>query len=79
MLFCLGINGRITQISNILCAYASLREKSTDEFRFNVQPPSYNSISDIIGFIPEYTHRFLGLSAIRPFASISGLSALNVL
>lgn len=56
MLFCLGLSGRITQISNILCASASLREKSTDEFRFNVQPPSYNNISDFIGFIQEYTH-----------------------
>ena len=36
MLFCLGLSGRITQISNILCASASLREKSTDEFRVNV-------------------------------------------
>ena len=35
MLFCLGLSGRITQISNILCASASLREKSTDEFRLN--------------------------------------------
>ena len=35
MLFCLSLSGRITQISNILCASASLREKSTDEFRGN--------------------------------------------
>ena len=78
MLFCLGLSGRITQISNILCASASLREKSTDEFRFNVQPPSYNSISDIIGFIPEYTHRFLGLSDARPFAGISGVKSVTI-
>ena len=39
MLFCLGLSGRITQISNILCASASLREKSTDEFRFNGTMP----------------------------------------
>ena len=37
MLFCLGLSGRTTQISNILCASASLREKSTDEFRFNAE------------------------------------------
>lgn len=36
MLFCLGLSGRITQISNILCASASLREKSTDEFGLNI-------------------------------------------
>ena len=36
MLFCLSLSGRITQISNILCASASLREKSTDEFRVNI-------------------------------------------
>ena len=36
MLFCLGLSGRITQISNILCASASLREKSTDEFRLTI-------------------------------------------
>ena len=39
MLFCLGLSGRITQISNILCASASLREKSADEFRFNGTMP----------------------------------------
>ena len=36
MLFCLGLSGRITQISNILCVSASLRKKSTDEFRVNI-------------------------------------------
>ena len=37
MLFCLSLSDRTTQISNILCASASLREKSTDEFRIKIE------------------------------------------
>ena len=34
---------------------------------FDVHPPPYNNISDIIGFIPEYTHRFLGIILRKTF------------